>query len=50
MCIACMNVIQPDLMRNHWRCKSDVCKDGEYINAGDYGRCQLCGESKPLTV
>ena len=46
-CMACSNVLQPTLMPDHWRCKSGTCKDGSYINAGDVGRCGICGEQKP---
>ena len=45
-CMACSNVLQPTLMPDHWRCKSETCKDGSYINAGDVGRCGICGEQK----
>lgn len=46
-CMACSNVLQPSLMPDHWRCKSDVCASGSYINAGDAGRCGICGAQKP---
>ncbi|KAM0717403.1 hypothetical protein Q7P37_007255 [Cladosporium fusiforme] len=46
-CMACSNVLQPGLMPDHWRCKSETCKDGAYINAGDAGRCGICGAQKP---
>ncbi|EME77609.1 uncharacterized protein MYCFIDRAFT_145931 [Pseudocercospora fijiensis CIRAD86] len=46
-CIACSHVLCPKLMPNHWRCKSDLCKGSKYINAGDAGRCGLCGSQKP---
>lgn len=46
-CIACANVLRPNLMPNHWRCRSETCKGGKYINAGDAGRCGLCGSQKP---
>jgi hypothetical protein len=47
LCIACSNVLQPSKMANHWRCSSEACRGGSYINAGDYGRCQVCGCVKP---
>ncbi|EME40204.1 hypothetical protein DOTSEDRAFT_158924 [Dothistroma septosporum NZE10] len=46
-CIACSNVLRPKLLPNRWRCKSDTCKESTYINAGDVGRCGLCGAQKP---
>jgi len=47
ICVACSNVLDPKTTWNHWRCRSPACKDGVYINLGDYGRCQLCGSKKP---
>lgn len=46
-CIACSHVLAPNLVRDHWRCSSDTCKDSQYINAGDAGRCGICGAQKP---
>jgi hypothetical protein len=46
-CMACSNVLQPSLMPDHWRCKSETCKDSSYINAGDAGLCGICGGQKP---
>ena len=46
-CMACSNVLQPSLMPDHWRCKSEACQGGSYINAGDAGRCGICGAQKP---
>lgn len=46
-CMACSNVLQPSLMPDHWRCKSETCQAGSYINAGDAGRCGVCGAQKP---
>lgn len=46
-CIACAHVLCPRLMPNNWACKSDTCKDSLYINAGDVGRCGICGSAKP---
>jgi ribosomal protein L40E len=49
ICIACSNVLKPELMRNHWQCESDACQRGSYINAGDYGLCQVCGARRPIS-
>lgn len=49
-CMACSHVLKTSLMPNHWRCNSEQCKGTTYINAGDVGRCGLCGTSKPATV
>ncbi|KAF1977239.1 WLM-domain-containing protein [Bimuria novae-zelandiae CBS 107.79] len=45
-CVACVNVLNPCMDTNHWRCKSAACKGSRYINAGDVGRCGVCGASK----
>lgn len=49
-CLACSHVLKASLMPNCWRCKSDECKGTAYVNAGDVGRCGLCGASKPAAV
>ena len=46
-CIACSHVLKTSLMPNHWRCKSEACKGSKYVNAGDVGRCGLCGSQRP---
>lgn len=46
-CLACSHVLKTSLMPNHWRCKSEACTGSKYINAGDAGRCGLCGAQKP---
>ncbi|KIW02850.1 uncharacterized protein PV09_05905 [Verruconis gallopava] len=48
VCAACSNVLRPERMPNHWRCQSDTCRGGVYINVGDYGRCQVCDTPKPV--
>lgn len=47
-CMACAHVLKPSFMRNHWRCKSAQCKGSKYLNAGDAGRCGVCGGQKPV--
>jgi len=47
ICMACSNVLKPAQMPNHWRCPSHACQGSVYINARDYGRCQVCGTAKP---
>jgi hypothetical protein len=47
ICMACFNVLDPKIVWNHWRCSSDACKGGAYVNSGDYGLCQVCGAKKP---
>ena len=49
-CIACSHVLRTSLMPNHWRCGSEACKGSKYINAGDFGRCGLCGAQKPAVT
>lgn len=46
-CIACSHVLDHRKDSRHWRCASDVCKTGTYINAGDCGICGICGGRKP---
>ncbi|GAB1730592.1 hypothetical protein NU195Hw_g9415t1 [Hortaea werneckii] len=46
-CIACAHVLKANLIKNTWRCSSETCKGTEYVNAGDVGRCGVCGASKP---
>jgi hypothetical protein len=50
LCIACSHVLRPKLVPTHWRCKSEACKDGEYINPGDFGRCGICNAPKPAVA
>ncbi|KAB8343122.1 hypothetical protein FH972_022715 [Carpinus fangiana] len=47
ICGACANVLDTDRLTRHWRCQSDACQGGEYINADDVGRCGICGAAKP---
>ncbi|KAI4203401.1 MAG: hypothetical protein LQ350_001922 [Teloschistes chrysophthalmus] len=46
ICLACSHVLQPRLMPGNWRCGSSACGGSEYLNAGDCGRCGVCGGSK----
>ncbi|KAL8870510.1 MAG: hypothetical protein Q9174_003469 [Haloplaca sp. 1 TL-2023] len=46
VCIACSHVLRPHLMPGHWRCQSSACNDSEFVNAGDCGRCGVCGGVK----
>ncbi|CZT03005.1 hypothetical protein WAI453_012226 [Rhynchosporium graminicola] len=45
-CMVCANVLKPDFVAGSWQCKSSICKDGEYTNAGDVGVCGVCGNRK----
>lgn len=45
-CIACANVLAPEVVAGAWKCKSETCKDSEYINAGDVGLCGVCNARK----
>lgn len=45
-CMACSNVLNPLLMPNHWKCRSAACKDSNYVNSSDAGRCGICGAAK----
>lgn len=49
-CMACNNVLNTKVLKDHWRCKSLTCRNGEYINAGDCSICGLCGAAKALSV
>jgi hypothetical protein len=45
-CLMCANVLDPKRVTSIWRCRSDACKGGIYINAGDCGVCGVCGARK----
>lgn len=45
-CGMCAHVLKPDFIPNTWSCKSEACRDGEYLNAGDVGVCGVCGTRK----
>ncbi|KAF2399859.1 WLM-domain-containing protein [Trichodelitschia bisporula] len=45
-CTACFHVLDTERTPNHWRCQSAICQGGIYVNMGDFGRCQICGEVK----
>ncbi|KAF2122473.1 WLM domain-containing protein [Lophiotrema nucula] len=42
-CVACSNVLNPNMMPNHWKCSSSTCRDSKYVNSGDAGVCGVCG-------
>ncbi|KAI4252978.1 MAG: hypothetical protein LQ352_003975 [Teloschistes flavicans] len=46
VCVACSHVLQPKLMPGSWRCGSSTCRVSGYLNAGDCGRCGVCGGSQ----
>lgn len=48
-CVACANVLNPSLVPDHWKCNGVTCKETAYINAGDAGRCGVCGATKKAT-
>jgi hypothetical protein len=45
-CIVCSHVLDTSLVTSIWRCNSELCKDGDYVNAGDCGICGVCGARK----
>lgn len=45
-CVACAHVLDVKKDIHHWKCKSEICKDSTYINAGDCGICGVCGARK----
>ncbi|KAK5114288.1 hypothetical protein LTR62_002539 [Meristemomyces frigidus] len=47
-CTACSHVLKPSLVKGSWRCGSQTCKESgsQYVNAGDVGRCGVCGGKK----
>lgn len=49
LCMACSHVLRTELVRDRWRCKSEMCRGSQYINPGDFGRCGLCNAPKPQT-
>ena len=49
VCVACSHVLQPRLIPGYWRCRSSTCDGSEFVNAGDCGRCGVCGGVKDGT-
>ena len=49
-CLTCSHVLRPSLVKGVWRCKSVTCSGSAYVNAGDVGRCGLCGGKKPVVA
>ena len=49
-CLACSNVLNPDQVPNHWRCRSLACSESLYLNSGDCGICGVCGGRRPAFV
>ncbi|MBE7182395.1 MAG: hypothetical protein INR71_14525 [Terriglobus roseus] len=47
ICAACSHVLEPDIIVGCWRCRESSCAESAYLNAGDVGRCGLCGTAKP---
>jgi DNA-dependent metalloprotease WSS1 len=45
-CIVCANVLDPARVPSIWHCRSEICKGGKYVNAGDCGFCGVCGARK----
>lgn len=43
ICSACNHVLDQTAHPNYWRCASATCSGSAYVNAGDYGRCGICG-------
>ncbi len=46
-CTACSNVLKPEQVPRHWRCRSHTCSGSIYVNAGDCGVCGICGVKRP---
>lgn len=47
-CSVCSNVLQAEFVPDWWSCKSSLCRDSIYINAGDVGRCGICGSKNSI--
>lgn len=47
-CAACANVLKPKAVAGSWKCQSLTCRGGVYVNAGDAGRCGVCGAAKSV--
>ncbi|KAG8630629.1 hypothetical protein KVT40_002248 [Elsinoe batatas] len=45
-CMACAHVLDTRQIKGAWQCTSEGCKASGYINAGDAGRCGICGQAK----
>ncbi|PVI07040.1 WLM-domain-containing protein [Periconia macrospinosa] len=45
-CMACSNVLNPNMVPEHWKCSSAACEGSQFINSGDAGRCGACGAAR----
>lgn len=45
-CMACAHVLDKTKIPRSWQCQSSQCQGASYINAGDCGRCGICGSLK----
>ena len=50
ICSACSNVLNRDRMPDHWRCQSTTCREGSFINPGDFAVCALCGAARSKSI
>ena len=45
-CAACAHVLDAERLPRHWKCQSETCKGGVYVNSEDAGVCGVCGRAK----
>ena len=50
LCIACSHVLDTSKVTRYWRCRSDICKDNQYLNAADCRICGVCGTRNDITT
>ena len=43
LCTACSHVLDTRKVTHFWRCDGETCRGSGYVNAGDCGRCGVCG-------
>lgn len=48
-CAMCSNVLEPISVPNSWSCQSSTCRGSAFVNAGDCGVCNVCGQRKGST-
>ena len=46
ICCACSNVLDVTEVPDYWRCQSNTCDGGSFINPGDFTACGVCGATR----
>lgn len=45
-CVVCNTVLDEAQVEGTWKCQRKECKESKFVNAGDYGRCMVCHQSR----